>query len=120
MPLVPFSSGKPRVILGLMTFGPSTEAGARVTDLETFNKALDTFQAKGYNEVDTARVYVDGAQEAFSKDAKWKERGLTLATKVKYPEKHGDNDAQGVIDSVEKSLKDLGTDCIDVSCLVAA
>lgn len=88
--------------------------------METFNKALDTFQAKGYNEVDTARVYVDGAQEAFSKDAKWKERGLTLATKVKYPEKHGDNDAQGVIDSVEKSLKDLGTDCIDVSCLVAA
>lgn len=118
MPLiVPSSSGKPRVILGLMTFGPDEDKGARITDQETFGKALDAFQARGYNEVDTARVYVGGAQEAWTRDAKWKERGLTLATKVKYPNEPGSNSGDKVIESVETSLKELGTDCIDVSPL---
>lgn len=98
-----------------MTFGPSEEGGARITDLATFNKALDVFQARGYGEVDTAPIYVDGQQEAFTKEARWKERGLTLATKVKYPKVHGENTADKVVASVEKSLKELGTDCIDVS-----
>ncbi|KAI9167781.1 Aflatoxin B1 aldehyde reductase member 2 [Paramyrothecium foliicola] len=113
MPLVA-QSPKDRIILGLMTFGPKEEDGARITDLETFNKALDVFQARGYNEVDTARVYVGGQQEAHTRQVGWKERGLTLATKVKYPAEHGDNTAQKVVESVELSLKELGTDCIDL------
>jgi aflatoxin B1 aldehyde reductase len=113
MPLIA-NPPKDRVILGLMTFGPSEENGARITDLETFNKALDVFQSRGYSEVDTARVYIGGEQEAHTGKTGWKERGLTLATKVKYPNNHGDNTAEKVIESVEKSLKDLGTDCIDV------
>ncbi|EHK98310.1 putative Aflatoxin B1 aldehyde reductase member 2 [Glarea lozoyensis 74030] len=75
-------TGKPRVILGLMTFGEGEDAagsGARIFTLDKFNEALDYFQAEGYNEVDTARSYVDGNQEAFTKKAHWKERGLTLA-----------------------------------------
>lgn len=97
-----------------MTFGPSEKAGARITDLSLFNQVLDKFQSRGYNEVDTARVYVGGQQEAFTREARWKERGLKLATKVKYPSQDGDNVEEKVIESVETSLKELGTDCVDV------
>ena len=113
MPLIAQSPTN-RIILGLMTFGPTAEDGARITDLDTFNKALDVFQARGYNEVDTARVYVGGKQEAFTREARWKERGLTLATKVRYPSEPGDNTADKVVESVETSLKELGADCVDV------
>lgn len=115
MPLIVPTRTKPRVILGLMTFGPNKEAGARITDVATLGKALDTLQARGYDEVDTARVYVDGKQEAFTREAQWKDRGFTLATKVEYPSKPGANNAQAVKASVEKSLAELGTDCVDVS-----
>lgn len=114
MPLIA-QNPRDRIILGLMTFGPSEEGGARITDLDTFNKALDVWQARGYNEVDTARVYVGGQQEAFTREASWMPRGLTLATKVKYPAQDGDNAADKVVESVELSLKELGTNCIDVS-----
>ncbi|GJC98857.1 aldo/keto reductase [Colletotrichum higginsianum] len=112
MPLIA-SNPKDRVILGLMTFGPKEADGARITDLDTYNKALDVFQSRGYNEVDTARVYVGRQQEAFTREAKWKERGLTLATKVQYPGQPGDHAAAKVVESVETSLKELGTDSVD-------
>ncbi|KAG5935209.1 hypothetical protein E4U53_000487 [Claviceps sorghi] len=113
MPLI-VQNTKPRIILGLMTFGPSTEDGARITSIDTFNEALDLLQARGYNEVDTARVYVGTKQEAFTKETRWRERGLTLATKVHYPTAPGDNSAPKVVESVETSLKELGTDCVDI------
>lgn len=98
-----------------MTFGPEVGDGARITELATFNQALDVFQKRGYKEVDTARVYVGGKQEAFTREAGWRERGLVLATKVEYPAKGGDNRADRVVASVEESLKALGTDSVDVS-----
>ena len=84
MPLITPSSGKDRVILGLMTFGPpgTEDKGSRITSLDEYNKCLDYFQSQSYSEIDTARVYIAGQQEAFTKEAKWQERGLTLATKV--------------------------------------
>ncbi|KAJ1326333.1 aflatoxin B1 aldehyde reductase [Microdochium nivale] len=122
MPLIASTGSKPRVILGLMTFGPPGQesTGARITDIGEYNKVLDTLQARGYNEVDTARVYTGGKQEAHTREAKWKERGLTLATKVRYPNEPGLNQASKVHESVEISLKDLGTDCIDILYLHAA
>lgn len=113
---MPLIAQKPqrRVILGLMTFGPKAEYGARITDPGELDRALDVFQARGYNEVDTARVYVGGLQEACTREANWKGRGLTLATKVKYPDSAGDNAGDKVAASVETSLGELGTDCIDV------
>lgn len=114
MPLIA-KAPKNRIILGLMTFGPEGTEGARITDLPTFNEALDVFQKRGYNEIDTARTYCNRKQEAFTRQTKWNERGLTLATKIQYPNKPGDNTPEKVVESVETSLKDLGTDCIDVS-----
>ncbi|KAK6724834.1 hypothetical protein SNK04_003652 [Fusarium graminearum] len=87
MPLLP-QSVKPRVILGLMTFGPpgSEKHDARIFDSETFNKALDVFQSKGYSEVDTARIYVGGQQEGWTgKETKWKERDLLSIPRSSIP-----------------------------------
>lgn len=109
-----------RVILGLMTFGPDEATGARITSVSEYGKVLDLFQQRGYSEVDTARVYVGGKQEVFTREAGWKERGLTLATKVKYPGQPGENTADKVAASVEQSLKELGTECVDLLYLHAA
>ena len=109
MPLLIPTTGKPRVILGLMTFGPDPSAGARITSLDEYNKCLDYLQSQGYNELDTARVYIGGKQEAFTREARWKERGLTLATKV-YPHQPGTHKPEVLRENLETSLRELGTD----------
>ena len=117
MPLIA-TNPKPRVILGLMTFGPDVSAGARTTSLTEYNAFLDHFQAAGYNEVDTARMYVGGKQEAFTREAKWKDRGLTIATKV-YPTTPGMHSPETLTEIFNTSLKELGTDCVDIFYLHA-
>ncbi|KAL6715474.1 hypothetical protein ACLMJK_006435 [Lecanora helva] len=118
MPLLT-QTGKPRVILGLMTFGPDEKAGARITSLSDYEKCLDFFQSQGNNEVDTARTYIGGQQEAFTAEAHWKERGLTLATKC-YPREPGMHSATKIAENLEKSLSELKTDCVDIFYLHAA
>ncbi|KAF2148586.1 Aldo/keto reductase [Myriangium duriaei CBS 260.36] len=105
----------PRVVLGLMTFGPpgSEFHGTRVTSLETFNDTLDYFQSKGYNEVDTARMYVNGLQEGWTRQAKWQERGLKLATKA-WPFEDGDHAPEKLRQFLEKSLSELGSEQVDI------
>ena len=119
MPLFMAGTGKPRVILGTMTFGPDKDAGARVTSLDEYNKCLDYLQSQGYNEIDTARVYIDGKQEAWTADAKWKERGLKLATKG-YPYQPGAHKPEELRKQLETSLSELKTDCVDIFYLHAA
>ena len=117
MPLL-MPIGKPRVILGLMTFGPDESVGARITSLDEYNKCLDYFQSQGYNEIDTARVYIGGKQEAFTAEAHWQERGLTLATKC-YPREPRTHTAEKLTESLNKSLSELKTDCVDIFYLHA-
>jgi aflatoxin B1 aldehyde reductase len=109
------SAPKSRLILGLMTFYNTPTTSGRVTDLDTFNKALDLLESRGYKEIDTARIYGEGTQEGFTGQTSWKKNGFTIATKVQYPRDYGDNTADKVFESVEKSLKELGTDKVDVS-----
>lgn len=116
--LIP-STGKPRIILGCMTFGPDEDKGARITSLDEYNKCLDHLQAAGYNEIDTARAYIGGKQEAWTAEAKWKDRGLTLATKV-YPFEAGIHKPETLRKYFETSLKELQTDCVDIFYLHAA
>jgi Aldo/keto reductase family len=115
MPLLSTPTGKPRVILGLMTFGPpgTENKGARITDIDEYNKCLDYFQKEGYNEVDTARVYIEGDQEAFTKQAHWQERGLKLATKH-LPVTPGEHKKEILKRTLNKSLQELGADCVDI------
>lgn len=117
MPLVA-STGKPRVILGLMTYGPDVNKGARITSLDDFNQQLDYLQSQGYNEIDTARVYIGGDQEGFTRQARWKERGLKLATKV-YPTEPGKHKPEILRREFETSLRELGTDQVDIFYLHA-
>ncbi|KAI9055600.1 hypothetical protein LZ554_000546 [Drepanopeziza brunnea f. sp. 'monogermtubi'] len=118
MPLIA-TNPKPRVALGLMTFGPDPDTGARITSLDEYKTFLDHFQAAGYNEIDTARSYVGGKQEAFTAAAGWKERALTIATKV-YPDKPGKHAPDVLTENFNTSLKELGTDCVDIFYLHAA
>lgn len=101
-----------------MTFGPDVSTGGRITSLDEFNSCLDLFQSRGYNEIDTARVYIGGKQEAFTADAKWKERGLILATKC-YPFQPGTHKPEVLRQNLETSLKELKTDCVDIFYLHA-
>lgn len=118
MPLVPPTPLQPRIILGLMTIGPDESKGARITSLDTFTQLLDRFQAAGHNEIDTARIYVGGQQEAFTAQANWKSRGLSVATKW-YPQFAGGHKPDVLRENLELSLKELGTDCVDIFYLHA-
>lgn len=118
--------GRPQLTIDTNTnllSGPDTSTGARVTSLDTYNSILDYFQSQGYNEIDTARCYVGGQQEAFTCRARWKERGLSCATKW-YPygadeEKAGAHKADRIEEMLNKSLSELGTDCVDIFYLHA-
>ncbi|KAJ9657932.1 hypothetical protein H2198_004015 [Neophaeococcomyces mojaviensis] len=111
---------QPRVILGLLTFGPpgSEFHGSRITSLDGFNACLDLYQLRGYSEVDTARTYVNGLQEGYTNQAKWKERGLVLATKC-YPTEPGTHSRSNIRTMLENSLLELGTDQVDIFYLHA-
>ena len=102
-----------RIILGLMTLGPDNTHGARITSLDEFNACLDLFQRKGYHELDTARLYDAGRQEAFTRQARWQERGLSIATKW-YPIAPGMHRPEILEAKLEESLHELGTDCLDI------
>ncbi|KAL9042254.1 MAG: hypothetical protein Q9214_003836 [Letrouitia sp. 1 TL-2023] len=102
-----------------MTFGPDKSEGARVTSLDDYNQCLDLLQKRGHNEIDTARAYIGGKQEAFTAEAHWKERGLTLATKC-YPHEPGTHKPAKLRESLTKSLEELKTDCVDIFYLHAA
>lgn len=117
MPLVA-STGKPRIILGLMTYGADPSKAARITSLDDFNQHLDYLQSQGYNEIDTARIYIEGEQESFTRQARWKERGLKLATKA-YPTQPGKHKPENLRSDLETSLKELGTDQVDIFYLHA-
>ncbi|KAJ5904353.1 Aflatoxin B1 aldehyde reductase member 2 [Penicillium tannophilum] len=117
MPLIA-QNPLPRVILGLMTFGPNPDKGARITSLDEFKKSLDYFQQQGFTEIDTARIYDGGEQEAFTAQTGWKERGLTIATKW-YPNSPGFHKPAVLRENFEKSLKDLNTDQVDIFYLHA-
>jgi aflatoxin B1 aldehyde reductase len=63
-------------------------------------------------------LYVGGKQEAFTRAAHWKERGLTIATKC-YPQVPGTHKPEVLTEQFNTSLKELGTDCVDIFYLHA-
>ena len=101
-----------------MTFGPDEKKGARVTSLDEYKKCLDYFQKEGYSEVDTAESYIGGQQMAFTAQAGWKERGLTLATKY-YPKQEAGHTEKVLREKLDRCLSELKTDCVDIFYLHA-
>ncbi|KAF9728617.1 aldo/keto reductase [Paraphaeosphaeria minitans] len=109
---------KNRIILGLMTFGPDVEWGAKTTSLEEFGTFLDHFQAAGYDEGDTARTYQNGSQEGFTAAVGHKKRSLSIATKL-YPFSPGAHEPKALREALEESLKQLEKDCVNIFYLHA-
>ncbi|CAG8930402.1 unnamed protein product [Penicillium salamii] len=111
---------KPRVSLGLLTFGPdgSQKYGSRIVSLDGFSECLDYLKSRGYNEVDTARTYVGGQQEGWTKLTKWTDRKLKLATKW-YPYHPGDHSKAVIRQNLTKSLNELGSRSVDIFYLHA-
>lgn len=110
---------KSRIILGCMTFGANPEHGARVTSLDDTKAIFQTFSSRGYTELDTARVYIHGAQERWTSDAGYQELGFKIATKV-YPTPPYDHSPESLRKGLEKSLDQLRTDSVDIFYLHAA
>lgn len=101
--------------LGTMTFG-NQDWGS---DERIAKQIVDAFLDAGGNFVDTADVYVNGvAEEITGRLIKDKRQQVILATKVAGPMGPGLNDMglsrKHILDSVDASLKRLGTDYIDL------
>jgi aflatoxin B1 aldehyde reductase len=107
-----------RLILGLMTIGPNTELGARITSLDTYKQCLDYLSKKGYHELDTAGSYVGGHQEAFTRAADFQKRGFQIASKV-YPTQPGDHAPARLRAKWLQTLQNLGIDTPDILYLHA-
>ncbi|KAJ8096728.1 NADP-dependent oxidoreductase domain-containing protein [Lipomyces tetrasporus] len=110
---------KARVILGCMTFGPAHTATARITSLEETKVIFKYFKDHGYDEIDTARVYTDGEQEAWTAAAGYRsDYGFNIATKC-YPNQAGMHSASELPKYLNKSLAELKTDSVDIFYLHA-
>lgn len=110
-----------KVVFGAMTIGKPGIEMTRVFTLEDTTALLDTFQAHGHNEVDTARVYGEGSSEEYLGKVNWKARGIVMDTKL-YPSKGKgalfgvaySHSAEDVRKGLLDSLKALETENVDM------
>ena len=112
----------PELCFGAGTFGSSNEffkAWSETTQDEA-NRIVEICMEAGLNFFDTADVYSDGNSEiALGKTlAKYKREDVLISTKATFRLGQGPNDVGSsryhLIQSIENSLKRLGTDYIDV------
>lgn len=112
------SQKRPRVILGCMTMGPPGTNFARTTTVEETKAMFKTLQSYGYTELDTARMYNDGKQEAFTRETNVLNEGFTIATKV-YPVEAGMHKPEKLRQTFETSLSELGQKSVEIFYLHA-
>lgn len=105
------------VCLGTMTFGEDWGFGA---SKEESRKVFETFAERGGNFIDTANAYTNGTSEKFVGELVAGDRDrfvvatkYTLATRPDDPNATG-NQRKNMVQAVEKSLKRMGTDYIDL------
>lgn len=103
--------------LGTMTFGTEWGWGA---DFETSKSIFEAFANAGGNFIDTANRYTEGSSEKFVGELTASDRDhWVIATKFTLVERRGDANGSGnhrknLRQSLEKSLKRLKTDYVDV------
>ena len=105
--------------LGKMTFGDDWGWGAAKDEAR---KVYDTFRDAGGNFIDTANLYTNGTSEMFLGEFMQGHRqSVVMATKYSNSAPGTDPNAAGnqrknknMLQSVEASLKRLGTDYIDL------
>ena len=102
--------------LGTMTFGTDWNFGS---DKEESQRVFDAFVNAGGNFFDTANIYTTGTSEKYLGECMNSERdNLVIASKYSLTESNkinlSGNSRKNMIQSVEGSLKRLGTDYIDL------
>lgn len=103
--------------LGTMTFGEDWGYGA---SKEMSHRIFETFLQAGGNFIDTANIYTNGTSERYLGEFIQAERNhLVLATKYSNSPPGTDPNAAGnqrknLVQSLEASLRRLGTDYIDI------
>ena len=103
--------------LGTMTFGEDWGWGAGKDEAK---RIFDAFAAAGGTFIDTANVYTNGTSEAFLREFVAADRDhFVLATKYVSSPRRGDPNAGGahrknLVQSLEASLRRLGTDRLDL------
>src|SRR5262249_28385127 len=103
--------------LGTMTFGEEWGWGSGKDEAR---RVYDAFREAGGNFIDTANVYTNGASESFLGEfTKGHRDEVVLATKYTNAAPGKDPNAGGthrksMVQSVEASLKRLGTDYVDL------
>ena len=103
--------------LGTMTFGKDWGWGS---DAATAKEIYDTFLEAGGNFIDTADVYTEGTSERILADLITADRDhVVLATKytlsnTTHNPNNSGNHRKNLVQSVEKSLRRLNTDYIDL------
>src|SRR2546427_2021569 len=106
--------------LGGMTFGEDWGSMLPGASKEEARKIFDFFVGKGGNFIDTANVYQNGTSEKYVGEFVSSEREkFVLATKYTLTTNPDDPNASGnhrknLVQSLEASLKRLGTDYIDL------
>ena len=98
--------------------GPAGTNFARVTTVDETRAMFKAFQAHGYRELDTARLYNDGKQEAFTRQTGVLSEGFTVATKV-YPTEAGMHKPARLRQTFETSLEQLGQQSVEIFYLHA-
>ena len=103
--------------LGCMTFGEEWGQGA---DREESRRMFEAFADAGGNFLDTANVYTEGTSERYVGEfiAADRER-FVVATKYSLSSRHDDPNAAGMhrknlVQSLEASLRRLGTEYVDI------
>jgi aryl-alcohol dehydrogenase-like predicted oxidoreductase len=111
----------PALSFGTATFGGSGDffKAWGATDVGGASRLIDICLDHGVSLFDSADVYSDGLAEKILGEAiKGKRDRLLISTKATFPTGTGPNDfgssRQHLLDAVEKSLKRLGTDHIDL------
>lgn len=105
-----------RLCLGCMSFGdPSKGQHSWVLDQEATNEVVKHALELGINYFDTANCYSDGTSEQYLGNAikKYAKReNVVIATKVYFNE--GKLSREAILREVDKSLKNLGMEYIDI------
>jgi aflatoxin B1 aldehyde reductase len=96
----------------------NAEYGGRVTEVSEVHKIFKHFSNSGHKELDTARMYIKGEQEAFTAAAGYQDLNLEIVTEI-YPQFGLNYTHTCIRATIKKSLLELKIDCVDIYYLHA-
>jgi hypothetical protein len=104
--------GRTDLNVTILGFGGAGTAGE---DLENIDKVLNSALDAGINVIDTAECY-EGSEESIGRAISKRRAEFFLFTKCGHPRGVGSEDwsSNSILESIERSLRRLQTDCIDL------